>query len=516
MATYYFRNVGTNWGDAANWSLTDGGGATGAVPTSTDDAKFTLLSGSVVVNTSARVCKTLDFTGYIGVITMTNGITISGNLTLSATMTILGASNLIINSTSTITTNTKVWPNSITIDGTFTFTLADDLNTGTFIIGITGNKVLNGFKVYCSNLLNAVGTQAITTGTTDIVINTSTTGTWDGGGAIQLNIEIKPTGVLTVGSLVCFGGGGKTLKYTSSGGSVVTTGSTLNTNIGGASVTATFDTVGIVWDIVASGSAGTKTVSSSFDMNTYQGNNFSAVFNGSTLNTKNILLTTGNLNGTTNIILNGTGTWSSTGGAVRNNLEINHAGTTTVSGSVTYSDRTLKRTAGTVVTTSSTLNVGTLGACTLDTNGITWNNVVILGGVSTTLTSLLTASSITLGASGTVTFAGAAGFTTGTLSCTTAGRTVTLVSTNTYTVTGALILTGSTASRITLNASTATSRAILNLSGAGVTQTVNNVNSTDMDSSGGQTIYATNSTLLRTINWNISSGLIYFFLEQKS
>jgi len=46
MATYYFRNVGTDWGTAANWSLTNGGGATGAVPTASDDALFTINSGN--------------------------------------------------------------------------------------------------------------------------------------------------------------------------------------------------------------------------------------------------------------------------------------------------------------------------------------------------------------------------------------------------------------------------------------------------------------------------------------
>ena len=57
MPTYFFRNTGdTNWGTATNWSLTDGGGATGQVPLATDIARFSNNSGNCTVNGSNRVC----------------------------------------------------------------------------------------------------------------------------------------------------------------------------------------------------------------------------------------------------------------------------------------------------------------------------------------------------------------------------------------------------------------------------------------------------------------------------
>ena len=60
MATYYFRNTGnTAWNTASNWSLTDGGGPTGVVPTATDDAYFTSNSGSCVVAGTVGVCTNL-------------------------------------------------------------------------------------------------------------------------------------------------------------------------------------------------------------------------------------------------------------------------------------------------------------------------------------------------------------------------------------------------------------------------------------------------------------------------
>ena len=84
--------------------------------------------------------------------------------------------------------------------------------------------------------------------------------------------------------------------------------------------------------------------------------------------------------GTTNIILDGTGTvtlpTSTTG--FRLNLTINTAGTITFAAATgIYNTGTLTYTAGTVVTTGSTLTctLATIFAC----NGITWNNISFSG-----------------------------------------------------------------------------------------------------------------------------------------
>lgn len=108
--------------------------------------------------------------------------------------------------------------------------------------------------------------------------------------------------------------------------------------------------------------------------------------------------TTSYLSGTANLILNGTGTWSGVNtGGIRNNLIINTSGTITVSGNVYYNSGTLTYTAGTVVTTSSTLNV--IGTATLNTNGIAWNNVSFSGTAQTfTFSSDLTVQNLTCNA----------------------------------------------------------------------------------------------------------------------
>ena len=110
MATYYFRNTGTGvWGTASNWSLTSGGGATGAVPTATDTAVFDSNSISCTLNTSNRVCLALSCTTYTQTLNLsTFNLTVSGNINLGSSMTLTTTTgSLIVNANSTITTNGK-------------------------------------------------------------------------------------------------------------------------------------------------------------------------------------------------------------------------------------------------------------------------------------------------------------------------------------------------------------------------------------------------------------------------
>src|ERR1051326_2705128 len=138
--TRYFVNGGVdnNWSTIGNWSLTSGGAGGQTVPTSSDDVHFDSKSPNCTVNTSARVCKTLDFTGYTNTIPMSNGITVSGSVTLVSAMTISGSSGLTVNATGTLTSNTKTWPNDLTLSGTSkTYTLGDSWT-------ISGTLTLSG------------------------------------------------------------------------------------------------------------------------------------------------------------------------------------------------------------------------------------------------------------------------------------------------------------------------------------------------------------------------------------
>lgn len=104
---------------------------------------------------------------------------------------------------------------------------------------------------------------------------------------------------------------------------------------------------------------------------------------------------------TTSFILNGTGTWSG-GGRVCNNLEINTAGTITISGSPVVggvAGNVLKYTAGTAVTTGSTLVIN--GNYTINTGSLVWNNITSGGtGFTATLSSdLLIGGNLSIGTS---------------------------------------------------------------------------------------------------------------------
>ena len=102
MALRYFRNTGsTSYSVTTNWSATDGGVSVGAVPTAADDVYFTSNSGNCVINATS-VAKTITCTGYIGTISGSSQLTVSGSITLVSGMGWTYTGNLIINAASTI------------------------------------------------------------------------------------------------------------------------------------------------------------------------------------------------------------------------------------------------------------------------------------------------------------------------------------------------------------------------------------------------------------------------------
>jgi hypothetical protein len=250
MATYYFRNTGdVNWGTATNWSLTDGGGATGAVPTATDNAIFTNNSGNCTVNASARVCLTLNFSTYTNTITMTNQISVSGNVTLGAGMGIAGAGRLVLLATATLTSNGKIWPNELATGGSsvITFTLADDwvvsgalnlTNSGT--TGSTQKNTFNGFTLSFGGSLTVFtnGNRDVG-GTTKFIMNG--TGNWINGtgSSVRNNLDINTTGTFTFASAQINYSTG-TLTYIA--GTVITTGNNFVME-----TSATLDTSGMTF-----------------------------------------------------------------------------------------------------------------------------------------------------------------------------------------------------------------------------------------------------------------------------
>jgi len=117
------------------------------------------------------------------------------------------------------------------------------------------------------------------------------------------------------------------------------------------------------------------------------------ILNGNTLTIGGGLTVSNRILGTTNLIMNGTGTWTSnTNCNLGCNLTFNTIGTITISGTVflgTSTSITLTYIAGIIITTGSTLQLGRTHV--LNTGGMTWNNVSMVNqngfGTSTTLNS---------------------------------------------------------------------------------------------------------------------------------
>ena len=99
MADYYFLNTGsTAWNSGANWSLTDGGAPAGVIPSTTDNAYFSNLSGNITLP-SLTFAVNVDFTkgtGFTGLFTISSSFDLrimsGGSLTLSPTMTTVSTS----------------------------------------------------------------------------------------------------------------------------------------------------------------------------------------------------------------------------------------------------------------------------------------------------------------------------------------------------------------------------------------------------------------------------------------
>lgn len=140
--------------------------------------------------------------------------------------------------------------------------------------------------------------------------------------------------------------------------------------------TATLTSNGVTWSrlFTFAGTSITYTLADNWTLTGNLGFNgiTSTIVNGNTLNIgANLTISSAaTISGTTLFNVNGTGTWSSAFGQIRNNLTINTVGTFTISGNVYYNTGTLTYTSGTVTTSGSTLNIGI--NTTLTTNGISW------------------------------------------------------------------------------------------------------------------------------------------------
>lgn len=393
MAVYFFRNTGdVNWGTASNWSLTDGGGATGAVPTAADDARFTANSGNCTTNASARVCLTLVCTGYTNTLTLTNQLTVGGTITLSATMTMAGTSRLVLSASATITGNGCLIPLlRIGSGGSITCTLGDVLSVNDLLVAGNNAAVftINGNSISINtNLTIGTGVAGNTSqGTT--VFNLVGTGTWSHN--IAATVLRNPTNINTAGTITCTG----TIFYATStltyiAGTVNALGCTLNLGQGGI-----FNTNGINWGAVTITANITVTLASNLQCAgtfTFGAANSSPTINGvgraiQVAGNLTTAVTTGTLSGSAAVEMVGNGSinlTTLTTGVFQAPIRINTSETVTIVGNLRIGSSSFTYTAGKVITTGTTISVISSHTFT-NVQYILFPNISVASGITLTM-----------------------------------------------------------------------------------------------------------------------------------
>jgi hypothetical protein len=390
----------------------------------------TWSAGSITNN--VRIDKsggTLSITGFLlyntGTLTYVAGTVNTAGSTLrifTATFDTKGSST----AGATTTSSTGINWDTVTCTNNSTMTISSNFTVvGTFTVNnavaLTVSRSASSGDLYLnSNLAMGTSTNAsITSSAATIIMNG--TGNWSGGGVVAAPLTFDTSGTITVTGVSGTGVvqfNTRTLTYLN--GIVVTAGSTLTlvgsctlatsditwnniTNTVTSTITLTSD---LIWTNLWSVTAGTLSYAGAGALAPLSSANISfsgssvvnlknniqitnATYTTTTVNTNTInisgnLLLSGSCAGTTNMIINGTGsqTWSH-GSAVylSNNLTINKAsGTLTLGLTVYYQSGILTHISGDVDTTTNNSTLNLITVSTLNTNGIIWNNVSATSG----------------------------------------------------------------------------------------------------------------------------------------
>jgi fibronectin-binding autotransporter adhesin len=223
--------------------------------------------------------------------------------------------------------------------------------------------------------------------TTDDVYFTALSGPCTVNGSNRSCLKLITTGynnTITITTVALTTGSDVTLSATTT---VTGTGTFSFSNTG----TLTRNSATISVATTRTAGSGVLTLADVWDVAGFAFTGSTATLNGSTLNVYgDISCTVNSTAGTTQVNLVGTGTqtWSGTG-QLNNNFTINKpSGAFVVSGTVAFggSKTFIYTTAGSVTTTGSTLN---LGASTMDSSGMTWNNITSTSAPTVVLTTIL-------------------------------------------------------------------------------------------------------------------------------
>ncbi len=205
MAVITVSNTGGNYNATGTW-------VGGVIPLTTDTIAFTATSGNLTINVAAT-CAGINFTNYVGTLTVNTFFIIKGNINLgTGGYNVGGGNTMYAGATGTITSNGTPWKGNFGFFGTSqTYTLADDLTVNGTITMNANSSSINGFTIYVKSSWSHTGGNL--GGTTNVVFNG--TGTWNHttSGYLGLNTTINTTGTITLGANGARFGGGATLTY---------------------------------------------------------------------------------------------------------------------------------------------------------------------------------------------------------------------------------------------------------------------------------------------------------------
>jgi len=432
--------------------------------TLTFTAGTVIATGSTLAIAASTTFNTNGITWNNVTISATATVTLSSNLTWSGTFSITGGNTtfagagVMSGAALSITTSagTVILNNDITCTGLVTLGAP---SAGCTLSGSSGIKriITSGgiTNLTTSSFITCNISIQVTGGTITSASSVPTGGYYTINTGYQFeiagNVTIAATGAFYIYGGVATGTGG-TFKHTS--GTVTTTGSTVWLH------SMYINSGTITWNNmwILSGGPTTTVLQSDMTVNGLLTLGYLTV--GYTINndgtTRTIIANGGiTMSGSTSAVV-GTANIRVTGGTItgvstvqlRNNLEL--TGNITFATGVTfyYNTGTILYTSGVITTSNSTLSIG--ASTTLNTTGITWNNVTISATSTVTLSSNLAWSGTFSITGGNTTFAGVGVMSGASLTITTPGGLVTLNANITCT---GLVTLGAVSSVTTLSSS---------------------------------------------------------------
>ena len=397
MAANIFTGaISSDWSVAANWSL-------GAVPTGGDTniATFDNTSPNCTLSTSVS-CSGIDFTGYVGILTLSSFYTIVvyGNTGLAPTITFTSTQSSVIAGTGflflfdpspsnpfTIITNGGTWPNRVDITGpapvitiTGTLTINGVCNIG----GIANTTTINGGEIIFNGGILAYTSGTILTGTSPITLGG---GTLDAGASFLTitSTNFRFNGNCTVTGTLTFNTGTMThisgeVDWTNTtliiSASATLDLGTMPTTLNNLTLSGVSPAITLLSDLYVSG---TVTLSSSGTA-IWIGNR---LYIGGNLTHSSISTQTG----TTTFVMNGTGTYSaaSINCIIRNNFTINTTGKITFGAIIAYNTGTFTYLSGKVFVPKNAIMYIAASTTLINCHKINFSTVTIFGSVVVTM-----------------------------------------------------------------------------------------------------------------------------------